>query len=137
MTRKNDAFAIFLKFQKYVERFFTLKIKLVQTDWGGEYRTLSKFFENCGILHRVSCPHTHQQNGVVERKDRHIVETGLALLSHAHLPFRFWDDAFQTACYLINRLPTKILHNISPFEKLFTSSPNHSFLKNFWLCLLA
>ena len=42
MTRKNDAFAIFLKFQKYVERFFTLKIKLVQTDWGGEYRTLSK-----------------------------------------------------------------------------------------------
>ena len=48
-----------------------------------------------------------------------------------HLPFRFWDDAFQTACYLINRLPTKILHNISPFEKLFTSSPNHSFLKIF------
>ena len=83
MTRKNDAFAIFQKFQKYVERFFTLKIKLVQTDWGGEYCTLSTFFENCGILHRVSCPHTHQQNGVVERKHRHIVETGLALLSHA------------------------------------------------------
>ena len=44
MTRKNDAFSIFLKFQKHVQRFFTLKIKLVQTDWGGEYRTLSKFF---------------------------------------------------------------------------------------------
>ncbi len=131
MTHKNDAFSIFLKFQKYVERFFDLKIKLVQTDWGGEYHILSKFFENCGILHRVSCPHTHQQNGVMERKHRHIVETGLALLSHPHLPFGFWDDAFQTACYLINRLPSKLLHNISPFEKLFTTSPNHSFFKIF------
>jgi hypothetical protein len=42
----------------------------------------------------VSCPHTHQQNGAIERKHRHIVETGLALLSHAHLPLKFWDDAF-------------------------------------------
>ncbi len=82
-------------------------------------------------LHRVSCPHTHQQNGAVEHKHRHIVETGLAFLSHAYLLFRFWDDTFQMACYLINRLPTKLLHNISPFEKLFNTSPNHSFLKKF------
>ena len=44
MTKKNDAFPIFLKFQKYVERFFNAKIKSVQSDWGGEYRTISSFF---------------------------------------------------------------------------------------------
>ena len=131
MSHKNDALPIFIKFQKYVERYFNLQIKSIQSDWGGEYRSLSKFFPNCGITHRVSCPHTHQQNGAVERKHRHIVETGLALLSHASIPLRFWDDAFQTTCYLINRLPQPLLKNISPFEKLFHTTPEYNFLKTF------
>jgi hypothetical protein len=131
ISHKNDAFPIFIQFQKYVERYFNLKIKSIQTDWGGEFRSISKFFDQCGIAHRVSCPHTHQQNGAIERKHRHIVETGLALLYHASVPLRFWDDAFQTACYLINRLPTPILQNQSPFTKLFTISPDYSLLKIF------
>jgi hypothetical protein len=68
---------------------------------------------------------------VVERKHCHIIETGLALLYHANLPLRFWDDAFQTKCYLINHLPTSTLHNITPFEKLFASSLDYSLLKIF------
>jgi hypothetical protein len=89
ISHKNDALPIFTQFQKYVERYFNLKIKSVQSDWGGEFRSLNKFFENCGIVHRVACPHTHQQNGAVERKHRHIVETGLALLYHGSVPLRF------------------------------------------------
>jgi hypothetical protein len=131
ISHKNDALPIFTQFQKYVERYFNLKIKSVQSDWGGEFRSLNKFFENCGIVHRVACPHTHQQNGAVERKHRHIVETGLAFLYHASVPLRFWDDAFQTACYLINCLPTPILHQKSSFESLFHSSPDYSLLKIF------
>ena len=73
----------------------------------------------------------HQQNGAVERKHRRIVETSLALLYHANVPLHFWDDAFQTACYLINHLPTSLLHNLSPFEKLFHSSLDYSLLKIF------
>jgi transposase InsO family protein len=92
-----------------VERFFNTNIKAIQSDWGGEYRAVNKLLQQLGILHRVSCPHTHQQNGVIERKYRHIVETGLALLSQTHLPLPFWDDAFSTTCYLINRMPTTIL----------------------------
>jgi hypothetical protein len=131
MHHKNDALPIFIKFQKYTERFFNCKIKSIQSDWGGEYRSLNKYFDTCGIVHRVSCPHTHQQNGAIERKHRHLVETGLALLSHASVPLRFWEDAFQTACYLINRLPTPLIKNLSPFEKLFHTDPEYSFLKTF------
>ena len=65
------------------------KIKMVQSDWGGEYRSLNKFLQNCGITHRVSCPHTHQQNGFVERKHCHIGEIVLALLYHAKFPLQF------------------------------------------------
>ena len=42
----------------------------------------------------VSCPHTHQQNGSAERKHLHIVDMGFSLLSHASMPFRFWDEAY-------------------------------------------
>ncbi|MCH87925.1 retrovirus-related Pol polyprotein from transposon TNT 1-94, partial [Trifolium medium] len=52
---------------------------------------------------KLTCPHTHHQNGSVERKHRHVVETGLTLLAQAHLPLKFWDYAFMTATYLINR----------------------------------
>ena len=53
------------------------------------------------------------------------------MLTHAHLPLKHWDDAFLTACYLINRLPTPLLHNTTPFEALFHSPPNYSLLKVF------
>jgi hypothetical protein len=96
-----------------------LKLKLFNLIGGGEYRSLSKILQNMGISHRLSCPHTHQQNGAMERKHRHIVETGLALLSHAHVPREYWDYAFQTACYLINRMPTPLLKNMSPYQLLF------------------
>ena len=131
MQHKNDALPIFIKFQKYTERFFNCKIKSIQSYWSGEYCSLNKYFDTCDIVHRVSCPHTHQQNGAIERKHRHLVETGLALLSHASVPLRFWEDAFQTACYLINRLPTPLIKNLSPFEKLFHTDPEYSFLKTF------
>jgi hypothetical protein len=48
-------------------------------------------------------------NGYSERRHRHIVETGLALLTHASLPLSFWSQAFSTTVYLINRMPTKTL----------------------------
>jgi hypothetical protein len=55
----------------------------VQSNFGGEYRPLNKYLTEQGINHHLSCPHTHQQNGAIEREHRHIVEIGLA---HAHLP---------------------------------------------------
>jgi hypothetical protein len=84
-----------------------------------------------GITHRVSCPHTHQQNGLAKRKHRHIVETRLALLAHAFMPVKFWDEAFLTATYLINRMPTRVIDNKCPLERLFKTSPNYSILKIF------
>jgi hypothetical protein len=71
----------------------------VQSDWGGEYHNLNSFFQKLGISHRVSCPHTYQQNGVAERKHRHIVETGLTLLAHASVPFCYWSECFYYSLF--------------------------------------
>ncbi|RVW73598.1 Retrovirus-related Pol polyprotein from transposon TNT 1-94 [Vitis vinifera] len=76
-----------------------------------------------GILHQSSCAHTPQQNGVAERKNRHLVETARTLLLHSHVPFRFWGDVVLTACYLINRMPSSVLHDQIPHSLLFPDQP--------------
>lgn len=79
----------------------------------------------------MSCPHTSQQNGIAERKHRHIVETGLALLAQSSLPLYFWDEAFLTACYLINRMPTRTIGSVTPIKRLLNINPDYSFLRVF------
>lgn len=98
-------------FQKSVERFFNLKIPYVQSDWGGLFCSLHKFFINQNMTYRRSCPHAHQQNGTVELKHRHIVKSGLAVLAHATMPQSFWADAFWIAVYLINCLPNPVIQH--------------------------
>lgn len=76
LRKKSDALPAFQIFQKMVETQFSSKIKALQSDWGGEYRSFTSLMQQLGIHHRHICPHTHHQNGMVERKHRHIVETG-------------------------------------------------------------
>ena len=78
------------------------------------------YLNEVGILHRLLVLTPIQyQNRVVEH--RHIVELGLSLLSHASLPLSFWDHAFVTAVYLINRLPSAPLNFYTPYDVLFCS----------------
>jgi transposase InsO family protein len=131
LRQKSEVFTCFREFQSLVERQFDRKIRAVQSDWGGEYQALSSFFTNMGISHHVSCPHAHQQNGSAERKHRHIVEVGLTLLAHASMPLKFWDEAFLTAVFLINRLPSRVINNETPFFHIHSKHPDYSFQKTF------
>lgn len=82
---------------------------------------MQKLLASQGISYRQTCPHTHHQNGRVERRHCHIVDTGLALLAQSHLPLHFWDTAFDTACFLINRLPSS-LNSTKPLNYTFLKS---------------
>jgi hypothetical protein len=59
---------------------FPAKLNLFKLIGGGEYRKLNSFFQTIGIHHRLIYPYTHEQNGIIERHHRYIVETGLTLL---------------------------------------------------------
>ena len=93
-------FYIFPQFKNLVEKRFQAKIKSLYSDNGGEYISLKPFLSIHGISHYTTAPHTPQQNGVSERRHRHIVETGLSLLTYVSLPLTFWNHAFATAVYL-------------------------------------
>ena len=131
LKTKSEALETFKHYKTMVELQFNNKIKSVQTDWGGEFRPFTTYIKQFGILHRIICPYTHHQNGVVEKKHHHIVELGLSLLSQASLPLSFWDHAFTTAVYLINRLPSASLKCNTPYTTLFHVAPNYQFLKVF------
>lgn len=74
---------------------------------------------------------THKQNGRVERRNRHIVETGLALLAQESAPLKHWDSAFETATYLINRLPSLVLQFDTPHFRMFKTPPTYTSLRVF------
>ncbi|KAJ9548563.1 hypothetical protein OSB04_021106 [Centaurea solstitialis] len=131
LKHKSDSLTTFIRFQHLVENYFQTKIKQLFSDNGGEYIKLASHLTSCGISHITSPPHTPEHNGYAERRHRHIVETGLSLLSHANMPLKFWPFAVTTATYLINRLPTTTLQNDSPYLRLFHKLPNYNKLRSF------
>lgn len=74
LKNKFDAISAFKQFHSLVQTRFSKEIKDVQSDWGGEFRTFTRFLTDLGIQYRLTCPHTSHQNGTVERKHRKIVE---------------------------------------------------------------
>jgi len=133
LIRKSNFFEVFVKFQKIVEKQFSKEIKIFQYDGGGEFikTYFIKHLEDCGIVRHISCHNTPEQNGVSERKHSHIVETVLILLLHTNLPLFLWIEAFLTAVFLINRLPSTVLKMVSPFVKLYGEQSNYNSLKVF------
>jgi histone deacetylase 1/2 len=128
---KSEALTIFKQFKHMAELQLGHSLKALQSDWGGEFRPFTKYLSELGIIHRLICPHTHHQNGVVERKHRHVVDMGLTLLSQSNLPLHYWDHAFLTAVHLINRLPTASLNFKIPYTVLFQKEPDYTFFKTF------
>lgn len=81
IQQKSQTIECFVKFQQMIKVQFGKDIKQVQTDSGGEYRPFTVLLAKQGVLHRVTCPHTSEQNGIVERKHRYVAEVGLTLLA--------------------------------------------------------
>ena len=133
LPSKDRVLDAFVNFQAYVTNHYNATVKVLRSDNGGEYTSnaFKSHLAKHGIVHQTSCPYTPQQNGVAERKNRHLMEVSRSMMYHSNVPKRFWGDAVQTACYLINRIPTKVLKNLSPFEVLNKSKPYIDHLRVF------
>ena len=108
-------------------------MKCLRSDNGGEY-TFNEFKSYCsekGIRHEKTVLSTPQQNGVVERMNRTIVEKIKCMLRMANLPKSFWGEVVVTACYLINRSPSVPL-GFDILERVWTGKDvSYSHLKVF------
>ncbi|RVW81044.1 Retrovirus-related Pol polyprotein from transposon TNT 1-94 [Vitis vinifera] len=84
----------------------------------------STYLQNHGIIHISSCVDTPQQNGVAERKNRHLLEVARCLMFSSNVPNYFWGEAILTATYLINRMPSRVLTFQSPRQLFLKQFPH-------------
>ncbi|GJT34677.1 retrovirus-related pol polyprotein from transposon TNT 1-94 [Tanacetum coccineum] len=91
-------------FLTMIQRNLQAQVITVRTDRGTEFlnKTLHAYFKEEGIEHQTSTPRTPEQNGVVERRNRTLVEAARTMLSASKLPLSFWAEAVATACYTQN-----------------------------------
>ena len=82
-------------------------------------------------VHHLTCPGTSQQNGRAEQKLRHILDTVRALLLSAKVPAPFWGEAALHTIHAINHIPSPVIQNQTPYERLFGSPPDYHHLHSF------
>jgi hypothetical protein len=130
---KSETFSVISNFFSYVQTQFDSSIKAVQCDNSREFDHSSArtFFLTHGVILRMSCPYTSQQNGRVERILRTINNIMRSLLFQASLPPVYWADSLHTATYLLNCHPTKTLDGHTPFFALHGTQPSYTHLRVF------
>ncbi|XP_021756883.1 uncharacterized protein LOC110721955 [Chenopodium quinoa] len=131
LNDKTEVFKMFMSFIAMIDRQFSQKIKIVRSDNGTEFFCLKNYFLAQGIIFQTSCVGTPQQNGRVERKHQHILNVARALRFQGGLPIYFWGECALAAAHLINRTPTVLINNKTPYEILFGTPPLFSELRVF------
>ncbi|GJU00031.1 putative RNA-directed DNA polymerase [Tanacetum coccineum] len=130
---KDEVFESINTFFNLIKNQFKSTVKIFRSDNGTEFvnQNFHKFCKEKGIVHQTSCAYTPQQNGVVERKHRHLLNVARCLMFQGGIPLRFWTECVLTATYLINRLPSSVLNGKSPYEMIYKNHPNLSHIRMF------
>lgn len=111
-----------------------MKVRMIRSDNAlglGKGTQEVAFLASEGILHQLSCVATRQQNGIVERKHRHLLEIARGLMFHSRLPMPYWGESILTVTHLLNRFPSSVLKGKTPYEILFQQNPKYGYLRNF------
>lgn len=133
LKSKDEAFGVFKKFRALVEDGPDKRIRVFRTDRGGEFtsKEFVSYCEEAGIERHYTAPYTPQQNGVVERRNRTIVEMARSCLKEMNMPCELWGEAVRHSVYLLNRLPTRALSLKTPYEIWKGEKPNISHIRVF------
>ncbi|GJS72718.1 retrovirus-related pol polyprotein from transposon TNT 1-94 [Tanacetum coccineum] len=117
---------IIKKFIAQAQLNYKAKVCKIRTDNGTEFKnaTLKAHYEKLGIMQQFSTARTPQQNGVVERRNRTLVEAARTMLIFSRLPEFLWAEAVATTCFTQNRSIIHTRHNKTPYELLRGRKPN-------------
>ncbi|GKE07225.1 retrovirus-related pol polyprotein from transposon TNT 1-94 [Tanacetum coccineum] len=118
------------KFIILTQRALNAIVRYLRTDNGTKFvnKTLTEFYESVGITRNTSVPRTPQQNDVVERQNRTLMEVARTMLIFAKAPMFLWAEAVATACYTLNRSVIHTLHWKTYYELLKGKKPEVKYL---------
>ncbi|GJQ90134.1 retrovirus-related pol polyprotein from transposon TNT 1-94 [Tanacetum coccineum] len=130
LRSKDEAPDFIIKFLKMIQVRLKVPVRRIRTDNGTEFvnQTLREYYEKVGISHETSVARSPQQNGVVERRNRTLIEAARTMLIYAKAPLFLWAEAVATACYTQNRSIVRLRHRKTPYELLHDKPPDLSFL---------
>lgn len=112
---------------------FGIVINIIRTDNSGELfnKQCNDLFDAYGITHSSSCVYNPQQNRIVEKKNKHILDTARVLMFQTFTPARYRCECVTNFLCIINGLPTSILNSKSPHELLYKTQPSVGYLRVF------
>ena len=134
MTAKDEAFThardLILRLQN---EFPKNAMRAIRSDNGTEFKNtqFATFCASLGLEHQFSSPYVPQQNGIVERKNRTLVEMARTMLDEHRTPRRFWAEAINTACHVSNRIFLRAFLNKTSYELRFGRPPKVSHFRVF------
>ncbi|GJV49624.1 putative ribonuclease H-like domain-containing protein [Tanacetum coccineum] len=133
LRSKDEAPAFIINFLKMIQVRLKETVRRIRTDNGTEFvnQTLREYYEKVGISHETSVARSPQQNGVVERRNRTLIEAARTMLIYAKAPLFLWAEAVATACYTQNRSMIRRRHGKTPYELLHNKPPDLSYLHVF------
>nr|GEV85555.1 retrovirus-related Pol polyprotein from transposon TNT 1-94 [Tanacetum cinerariifolium] len=132
LRSKDEALDFIIKFLKMIQVRLRVPVRRIRTDNGTEFvnQTLRKYYEQVDISHETSVARSPQQNSVVERRNRTLIEAARTMLIYAQASLFLWAEAVATACYTQNRSIIRLHHGKTPYELLHNKLPDLSFLNS-------
>ncbi|GJT13386.1 retrovirus-related pol polyprotein from transposon TNT 1-94 [Tanacetum coccineum] len=133
LRSKDETPEIIKKFIAQAQLNYKAKVCKIRTDNGTEFKntTLKAHYEKLGIMQQFSIARTPQQNGVVERRNRTLVEAARTMLIFSRLPEFLWAEAVATTCFTQNRSIIHTRYNKTPYELLRGRKPNIAYFHVF------
>ncbi|GJT57922.1 putative ribonuclease H-like domain-containing protein [Tanacetum coccineum] len=133
LRSKDETLEFVTNFLKQIQVGLNKTVRFIRTDNGTEFvnQVMSEYYEGVGIFHQKSVPRTPQQNGVVERRNRTLVEAARTMMIFSKAPMFLWAEAVATACYTQNRSLIHTRHNKTPYELVHDKKPDLTFFRVF------
>ncbi|GJT89526.1 retrovirus-related pol polyprotein from transposon TNT 1-94 [Tanacetum coccineum] len=133
LALKDKAPNFIIKFLKMIQVRFNMPVRNNHLDNRAEFvnQTLRSYYESVGISHDTSVVRCPQQNGVVERQNRTLVEAARTMLIYVKASLFIWAEVVATACYPQNRSIVRRRHGKTPYELLHDRKPDLSYLHVF------
>ncbi|GJU98076.1 retrovirus-related pol polyprotein from transposon TNT 1-94 [Tanacetum coccineum] len=133
LRSKDETPEVVIKFLKQIQVGLNKTVRNIRTDNGTEFvnKDLTDYYERVGIFHQKTVPRTPQQNGVVERRNRTLVEAARTMLIFFKAPMFLWAEVVATACYTQNRSLIHTRHCKTSYELVHDKKPDLTFFRVF------
>ena len=118
IKQKSEATACMKKFLGQMQRKTRCAIKVLRSNRGGKYTggEFQRLLNDNNIKHELTCAYTPEQNGAIERENQTIMESVRSMLHKSQVHGQFWREAATTTVYLLTRMGSKTMGDITPYE---------------------